>query len=42
MFSPEDIGTFQIIRNNDNIKFIYFSSRIKMSTSKKGLEKLYL
>jgi hypothetical protein len=23
-FSPEDIGTFQIIRNNDNIKFIDF------------------
>ena len=39
-FSPEDIGTFQIIRNNDNIKFIDFASGIKMSTSQKGLEKI--
>jgi hypothetical protein len=40
MFSPEDIGTYQIIRNNDNIKFIDFASGIRMATSQKGLEKI--
>ena len=39
-FSPEDIGTSQIIRNNDNIEFIDVASGIKMSTSQKGLEKI--
>jgi hypothetical protein len=39
MFSPDDIGTYQIIRNN-NIKFIDFASGIRMATSQKGLEKI--
>jgi len=39
-FSPEDIRTSQIIRNNDNIEFIDVASGNIIPTSQKGLEKI--
>jgi len=39
-FSPEDIGTYQIIRDNNKVKPIDIASGIEMATSQKGLEKI--
>ena len=39
-FSPDDIKTYQIVRNTDNIKFIDIASGNRIATSQKGLEKI--
>jgi len=39
-FSPEDIGTYQIIRDNNKVKPIDIASGNRMATSQKGLEKI--
>jgi len=39
-FSPDDIGTYQIIRNNNKVKPIDIASGDRIAASQKGLEKI--
>jgi len=41
-FSPEDIDTYQIINDNNRIKFIDFASGINLPISQRGLEKIII